>query len=131
VPTRGRACAYTHLGLDSNGSRWEDNFWNCDRGILEGLAQYYTHVTAEALKDERGYDKVWIAYEHLTELQKTNGAKIYVNHLGWIETISPEAMRQGLLDLRRGHIEPDFKAFVDFLKMLADRYSQKSKRAIR
>src|SRR5208283_1566842 len=34
------AHAYTHVGLDSNRNRWEDGFWGCDPGIVEGLAQY-------------------------------------------------------------------------------------------
>jgi hypothetical protein len=123
------AHAYTHLGLDSNSNRWEDGFWECNRGILEGLAQYYTHMTATALKEERGYDRVWDAYDQLTQLQKTNGTKIYVNHLDWVKTISPEVMRQGLLDLRRGHIPPHFGNFEDFLKMSADRYPLNSKPA--
>jgi hypothetical protein len=66
------AHAYTHLGLDSNGSRWEKGFWGCDGGILEGLAQYYTHMTAQAMRDERGHEKIWIAYEQLTSLQQVS-----------------------------------------------------------
>jgi len=88
-------------------------------------------MTAAALKEERGFDRVWTAYEQLTKLQKANGATIYVNHLDWVKTISPEVMRQGLLDLRRGHIPPHFENFVDFLKMSADRYPLNSKHAER
>jgi hypothetical protein len=108
------AHAYTHLGLDSNKNRWEDGFWGCDPGITEGLAQYYTHLTAAALKKERGYDRVWTAYEQFTNLQKANGAKVYVNHLTWMETISPEAIRQALLDLRGGLIASNFQEFREF-----------------
>src|SRR5208283_4783011 len=60
------AHAYTHVGLDSNRNRWEKGFWGCNRGITEGLAQYYTHMTALALKEERGYERVWVAYDQLT-----------------------------------------------------------------
>jgi hypothetical protein len=123
------AHAYTHLGLDSNGNRWEEGFWGCDRELLEGLAQFYTHMTVVALKNERGYDRVWTAYDQLTALQKANGANLYVNHLNWVDTISPETMRQVLLDLRRGHIERDFNAFCAALKYFADRYPLKAKRA--
>jgi hypothetical protein len=123
------AHACTHLGLDSNRNRWEEGFWGCNRGITEGLAQNYTHMTAAALKEERGFDRVWTAYEQLTKLRKANGATIYVNHLDWVKTISPEVMRQGLLDLRRGHIPPYFENFVEFLKMSADRYPLNSKPA--
>ena len=122
------AHAYTHLGLDSNGSRWEDNFWNCDRGILEGLAQYYTHMTAEAMKEERGYDKVWTAYDRMTQLQRDNKATLYVNHLAWVKDISPEAMRFALLDLRRGHLDGDFEYFSKTLTLLAERYAQKPRK---
>ena len=128
--THELAHAYTHVGLDSNRSRWEDDFWSCNRAILEGPAQYYTHMTATALKEERGYDRVWTAYDQLTQLQKANGARIYVNHLDWVNTISPEALRQALLDLRRGHIEHNFAKFTEALRMLALRYSQQSKHAV-
>jgi hypothetical protein len=121
------AHAYTHVGLDSNSNRWEEGFWECDRGIVEGLAQFYTHKTAEALRDERGHERVWIAYDRLTRLQAENGAKAYVNHLDWVKTISPEAMRQGLLDLRRGHIKRELGPFCDELTYLARRYPMKGK----
>jgi hypothetical protein len=122
------AHALTHLGLDSNRSRWGDGFWNCDKGILEGLAQYYTHMTAKALKDERGYDHIWTAYSQLTNLQEQNGATIYVNHLEWVKTVSPEAMRSSLLELRRGHIKHNLLEFSDTLEVTAERYSDPSKK---
>jgi len=124
------AHAYTHLGLDSDGSRWEDGFWGCDPGIVEGLAQYYTHMTARAMRDERGHEKVWSAYDQLTKLQKNNGAKVYVNHLDWVENISPEAMRFGLLELRRGLVEKKLAPFTDMLSGLAERYARKPKRLV-
>lgn len=123
------AHAYTHVGLDSNRNRWEDGFWGCNPGITEGLAQYYTHLTAAALKEERGYDRIWTAYDELTKLQKANGAKVYVNHLLWMEKISPEAMRQGLLDLRRGYIDRKFETFCEALNFFAKRYPMKATRA--
>ncbi len=122
------AHAYTHVGLDSNSNRWEDG--ECDKGIVEGLAQFYTHKTAEALRDERGHDRVWIAHARLTDLQKANGATAYVNHLDWVKTISPEAMRQGLLDLRRGHIKREFEPFCEALNYLARRYPMKGERSL-
>jgi hypothetical protein len=122
------AHAYTHVGLDSNSNRWEEGFWGCDRGILEGLAQFYTHMTVLALKDERGYERVWTAYDQLTKLQGANGADLYVNHLNWLDTISPETMRLVLLDLRRGHIERDFDSFCEAMTNFANRYPLKPKR---
>jgi hypothetical protein len=121
------AHAYTHVGLDSNSNRWEDGFWECPRGIVEGLAQFYTHKTVEALRDERGHERVWTAYARLTNLQKANGATAYVNHLDWVKAISPEAMRQALLDLRRGHIKREFPQFCEELDYLARRYPVKGK----
>ena len=123
------AHAYTHVGLDSNGTRWEDGFWDCDPGIVEGLAQYYTHLTASALKNERGYDRIWTAYEELTNLQMRNRATVYVNHLEWMNRISPEAMRHCLLDLRRGYISKKFKPFCEALDSFAKRYPMKPRRA--
>jgi hypothetical protein len=122
VMTHELAHAYTHLGLDSNKNRWEEGFWGCDDGIIEGLAQYYTHKTVEVLRKERGYENVWTAYDDLTKLQKRNGAVVYVNHLEWVKRISPEAMRQGLLDLRRNLIARDFVTFEAALEELSGRY---------
>lgn len=116
------AHAYTHLGLDSNLRRWEEGFWGCQPAILEGLAQYYTHKTVETLKNEKGYFEIWHAYEELTSLQEQNRATIYINHLKWVRQVSPEAMRQGLLDMRRGYVERDFGKFSEALEKLAKRY---------
>lgn len=96
---------------------------------VEGLAQYYTHLTAEALKEERGYERIWSAYDELTKLQKKNGATVYVNHQLWMDKISPEATRQCLLDLRRGYIQKTFESFCKALELFADRYPMKSRRA--
>jgi hypothetical protein len=123
VMTHELAHAYTHVGLDSNLSRWEDGFWECDLRIIEALAQYYTHKTVETLRDDKGYLEIWAAYENLTNLQMENGNTLYTNHLEWVEQgISPEAMRRALLDLRRGHLEKDFEKFAKALKHLATQY---------
>ena len=88
---------YTHLGLDLNRNKDGNKvLGGAIEAITEGLAQYYTHMTAAALKEERGFERVWTAYEKLTNLQKANGATMYVNHLDWVKTISPEVMRQGI-----------------------------------
>ena len=129
VMTHELAHAYTHVGLDSNRNRWEDGFWDCDLGIVVGLAQYYTHLAAVALKEERGYDRVWTAYEELTNLQMRNGATAYGNHVEWMDKISPEAMRQCLLDLRRGYIGRKYETFCEALDSFANRYPMKTKEA--
>ncbi|MCL5959414.1 MAG: hypothetical protein M1358_08875 [Chloroflexi bacterium] len=48
------AHAYTHLGRDIDGARWETTaFAETDLDIVEGLAQFYTSAVCEKLRDRQ------------------------------------------------------------------------------
>lgn len=93
------AHAYTHLGYDINGHRWNDESWRfSEPALIEGLAQYYTERTMFKLQQmiPRGYE----AYLKLLEKQPRD----YQTHKRWITQMKadPEAIRLTLISLRRG-----------------------------
>jgi hypothetical protein len=46
------AHAYSHLGKDIDGVRWNtQTFSETELGIVEGLAQYYTEIVCKAIRD--------------------------------------------------------------------------------
>lgn len=60
--------AYSHLGRDIDGRRWEtEQFAQCDQNIVEGLAQFYTAVISK--KFEQRFPSVKKAYDALLEIQ--------------------------------------------------------------
>lgn len=74
------AHAYTHLGRDIDNERWDtDRFAACDLDIVEGLAQFYTHVLCSRLGARM--PSALPAYQAL--LSKQSGP--YRSHLGWVE----------------------------------------------
>jgi hypothetical protein len=96
------AHAYTHLGADAQGERWDtDHFSNTPSVVKEGLAQYYTHLLARELY-HAGDKDIFIAYRRFLRLQSGP----YLVHRKWIfpDRVSPEAMRAAVLEFRRGNI---------------------------
>ena len=96
------AHAYTHVGMDIGGSRWDtDAFIKTDLAVTEGLAQYYTFVyLAKHAEAERAPGPL-AAYRKLLEHQGPD----YHTHLAWIgdddEATAPsEAIRLAMLDGR-------------------------------
>lgn len=89
------AHAYTHVGADADGRRWGTTaFQRTDRGLKEGLAQYYTCRVLERLgKQAPG---AMDAYEKLLPHQPA----IYRTHLDWLESHSPEEVREAMLTIR-------------------------------
>ena len=90
------AHAFTHLGLDIDGHCWPtEGFAHSDRGVLEGLAQYYTHRVCERLTGvapgARG------AYAMLLPHQPWQ----YRVHETWIQQNPPEEVRLAMLQARR------------------------------
>lgn len=113
------AHAFVHVGLDSDRKRWEDGFWECDHAIHEAIAQYYTHRTVQAFRDEHQYDAPWVAYKALLEIQKQNRATLYVNHLAWVDTFSLEVIRDAILALRRARIDPKFAVLTSEMSRIS------------
>lgn len=80
------AHAYSHLGFDIDGARWDtDDFANASLDIVEGLAQFYAEAVCRRVKDRM--PSAMEAY--VTLLQNQQGP--YHAHLGW----GPEHLRAG------------------------------------
>lgn len=90
------AHAYTHLGADIDGQRWDTSvFYECDHHLVEGLAQYYTWLACTTM--ENHVPGVFKAYESLLSKQPS----AYHAHENWISKFTPEIMRMGLIEARR------------------------------
>ncbi|NVO00740.1 MAG: hypothetical protein HXX17_15595 [Geobacteraceae bacterium] len=90
------AHAYTHLGFDSNNHRWvDDDFYEAQHELKEGLAQYYGRLALEHLADI--IPGAIPAYEKLLEKQPP----AYQVHREWLDRDNPEAVRHALVTLRR------------------------------
>ena len=69
VATHELAHAYSHLGRDIDGKKWEtEGFARADLNIVEGIAQFYTEVVTRKLETRN--PSVLPAYEKLTEIQR-------------------------------------------------------------
>lgn len=110
VLTHELAHAFTQLGADTDGARWQvADFDRAELGLVEGLAQYYTHRVLEHRKaDNPG---PWAAYESLLRRQ----SDAYQTHRAWIDHCSPEAVRRALVETRRWREEKleDFHRRLD------------------
>jgi len=96
VLTHELAHAYTQLGADIEGRRWQADMFACaEKGLKEGLAQYYTCRVLKRMGHKfSGAIKV---YESILPSQPA----IYHSHLPWVETSSPEAVRRAMIEVRR------------------------------
>lgn len=91
------AHAYTHVGADIDGKRWESrNFAIAEVDLKEGLAQYYTHFITERMS-LRQNSSAFDAYEALLKYQPSP----YHAHKKMVEGYSPEEVRMALLVTRR------------------------------
>lgn len=74
------AHAYTHLGRDIDGNRWEtESFAATNPAITEGLAQFYTKVICKKL--EVRFPASLESYERLVKIQSGP----YLVHQAWTE----------------------------------------------
>lgn len=99
------AHGYTQLGADIDGRRWPArDFLGAEPALVEGLAQYYTQRTLGRLRrDCPGALRVFLA---MLPRQPSS----YRVHARWISDYSPEAVRQSMLEVRRGR-ERTLEAF--------------------
>lgn len=110
VLTHELAHAYTHIGFDADGRVWND-FFHSDRRVVEGQAQYYTHLALEQSAIGTDSPAIQTAYRVLTEHQP----ETYQRHLHWVQQWTPEAVRAAMLEVRNGTpMDRDaFEAAVD------------------
>ena len=89
------AHAYTQIGRDIQGQKWDPEYYsNSDSDIKEGLAQYYTHRVLNRNKDR--YSEAFKVFEKMMDWQDRK----YQLHKKWIEDFSPEAVRYAMLAIR-------------------------------
>jgi hypothetical protein len=104
------AHAYTHLGTDIDGERWESGaFSEAEVALKEGLAQYYTYRVCKRL--EETLPEAIRAYNKLLPEQPA----AYQMHRDWLDHFTPEEVRLAVLELRRrdlGTLEKYAQALV-------------------
>lgn len=90
------AHAYTHLGFDIDGQRWRGrDFGESDRGVVEGLAQYYTARAMDKLQSR--VPDCRRAYDLVVPKQPAD----YQVQVPWLKLLSPETMRVCLIRARK------------------------------
>lgn len=104
------AHAYTHLGADIDGQRWDNvDFRNTERAVKEGLAQYYTRQLLARLRTR--IPEAEIAYQTLLPHQPDD----YRVQENWIKGgATPEHIRLAMVLFRRGR-KKTLLEFTDFL----------------
>jgi len=96
VFTHELAHAFTHIGADIDGERWPSKeFDEGDRGLAEGLAQYYTARVCDRLERQDVHAKE--AYEKLLPHQPPP----YQLQRKWLEEFTPEEVRLAMIETRR------------------------------
>lgn len=90
------AHGYTHIGADIDRVTWDtDAFINAEKGLIEGLAQHYTHLVCQAL--EFRFPEALAAYQALLPRQPPP----YQTQKQWEKVHSKEMIRLALLTTRR------------------------------
>ena len=115
------AHAYTHLGKDIDGRSWElDAFAKTELAVVEGLAQYYTAVTSEKVRDRR--PGVHDAYTKLLSLQ---GGPYRVHEKWMADKVSGEDIRFAMIGCRENKLT-SCKDFYGFLTEAKGRFRKKA-----
>jgi hypothetical protein len=109
------AHAYTHLGADIDGHRWDnEDFYNTKRIVKEALAQYYTHQLVGRLKARM--PEAQEAYEQLLPHQPAD----YKVQERWIKDgASAEHVRLAMVLFRRNGASTleEFEELLDDAKL--------------
>ena len=109
------AHAYTHLGKDIDGKRWNTRrFASADLRIVEGLAQFYTQVVCKKLQAR--FPAALSAYEALLQHQP----EPYKVQEGWAKEHEHqgEIIRFTMVHARNTGVE-EYQNFCSFLAMQA------------
>jgi hypothetical protein len=90
------AHAFTHVGADIDGHRWPSKqFDDGERGLVEGLAQYYTALVCDRLDRHDTYARD--AYQKLLPHQPGP----YHSQEKWLREFTPEEVRLAMIETRR------------------------------
>jgi len=103
------AHAFSHLGRDADGSDWA-GMGGAEVGLVEGVAQYYTHLVLDNAQ-LRGHSA---SARHAYELLLPHQPEVYRRHLVWIDRWQPEAVRAALIEARnrRCQLTSDFEGMA-------------------
>lgn len=90
------AHAYTHVGADIDGNRWDSrDFAAASTEIKEGLAQYYTHILSQRMDSQnRGLHDVYL-------LLLSHQPLAYHTHKKWVDDFRQEEVRSAMIAARR------------------------------
>lgn len=112
------AHAYTHVGADIDGNRWDSrDFADTTKEIKEGLAQYYTHILSQRMDSQnRGLHEVYL-------LLLSHQPPAYHTHEKWINDYRPEEVRSSMISARRSG-NGDLKYFMSELRAARKRLRQ-------
>lgn len=111
VFTHELAHAYTHQGFEIDGTQWHSRrFGSADIAVIEGLAQYFTHVCLASKSD--AFPDAFAAYEKLRQKQ----APCYSAHIDWVTNNTPEQVRRAMLEARRSKERVTVERFAEMLK---------------
>jgi hypothetical protein len=103
------AHAYTHIGADADGMRWDDHaFASSERALKEGLAKYYAVLVLGRL--ERRIPEARIAHDKLLPHLPAP----YHAHIPWLQHFTLEEVRDAMRTVRRNGIGK-VQAFNDAL----------------
>ncbi|MCA9229716.1 MAG: hypothetical protein KIS63_00290 [Caldilineales bacterium] len=118
------AHAYTHLGADIDGHRWDNSdFKNTERAVKEGLAQYYTQQLLVRLRNRM--PEAEQAYSELLKHQPDD----YRVQEKWIkEGATPEHIRLAMVRFRRGR-KKTLDEFQILLNQAKESLGKKSKQS--
>lgn len=103
------AHAYTHVGVDIDGFRWNTaEFAQTERRLVERLAQYYTSQVCTKLEQQS--PGLVSAYSKLLDEQPAT----YHGHVPWTNHSRPEEVRFAVIETRRRGIAKidDFNGLV-------------------
>lgn len=108
VLTHELAHAYTHQGKDIDGTDWyTEHFAHCDKGIVEGIAQYYTWKLCKRMQFhspqfESSFNWMFAKQsETYTRFNKWIGCDDSVNK----KSQYGEVMRAAMLQMRRNQVD--------------------------
>jgi len=103
--------AYSHLGLDIDGAKWDTYaFADADMKIVEGLAQYYTESICEKYVGRQPH--VMEAFEKLLK----NQSEPYTHYRSWGINHASEVVRFAMIAARSNNL----KKYEDFLYAMND-----------
>ena len=111
--THELAHAYTHLGADTDGNRWDSrHFGISEPEIVEGLAQYYTRKVLQRLENK--VPGVTEAFDTLADGQP----EPYSRFRDWLDFDS-EDVRRAMIETRRHNLIgiEKFEAHLDSKKV--------------